>query len=466
MTSQTVELLVTIDRDSRRTLRAQIEDQLRGAIRDGRLKRGAILPSTRDLALQLAVSRPIVVEAYAQLAAEGYVVLRQGARPRVAEYVKAPRASSVPVPLLTDAPRFDFRPGTPDLAAFPRATWLRSLREALATMPDADLGYTNQHGVEPLRLALTDYLGRVRGVVTDPNRVVVTSGYAQGRALVCRALAAVGVKRIAVEEPCHAEVWESSLRAGLELAPITVDGDGIQVDMLERSGAGALIMTPAHQYPSGAVLSGERRTAVLEWLRKNNAVAIEDDYDAEYRYDRAPVGAIQARDPDRIIYAGTTSKTLAPALRLGWLVVPQRLLEPVRQQQKLVDFGAPRIEQHAFADFLSRGELDRHLRRMRTRYRSRRDALVEAFARELPDAEVHGIRAGLHATVRLAAGDARKIREEAAKRGIAFTALQDYYLKPGGTPRMLVMSYARMSEPTIRAGIKALAAVVRGTLRA
>ena len=460
MTSQTVELLVSIDREAPRTLRAQIEDQLRVAIRDGRLKRASPLASTRDLAAQLGVSRPIVVEAYSQLAAEGYLVLKQGSRPRVAD-VRPPRlATALPVARVAP-PRFDFRPGTPDLSSFPRTVWLRSLREALAHMPDEDLGYTNQHGVEPLRVALTDYLGRVRGVITDPGRIVVTSGYAQGRALVCRALATIGVRKIGVEEPCHAEVWESSLRAGLELAPITVDADGIQVDVLERSGAQALIMTPAHQYPSGAVLSGERRTAVLEWLRRHNAVAIEDDYDAEYRYDRAPVGALQARDPDRIIYAGTTSKTLAPALRLGWLVLPSRLLEPVRAQQKLVDFGAPRIEQHAFADFLSRGELDRHLRRWRTRYRARRDALVEAFAKELPAAEVHGIRAGLHATVRLPSGDARRLREAALAQGIAFTVLHDYYLKPSGQPRLLVMSYARMSEPTIRAGVKALAAIYR-----
>ena len=461
LTSSTVELLVTIDRDARRTLRAQIEDQLRGAIRDGRLKRGARLASTRDLAVQLGVSRPIVIEAYAQLAAEGYVVLRQGTLPRVADHVRAPRVLPPAARPLTTTPRYDFRPGTPDLAAFPRAAWLRSLREALAHMPDDELGYTDQHGCSVLRHALADYLGRVRGVTADPANVLVTSGYAQGRALVCRALAGAGVKRIAIEDPCLAEVRGTVARAGLDAIPIPVDGDGLQVDMLERSGAQALIVTPAHQYPSGAVLSGERRTAVLEWLQRRDALAIEDDYDAEYRYDRAPVGAMQARDPERIIYAGTTSKTLAPALRLGWLVVPPRLLKDVKIQQKLVDYGSPRIEQHAFADFLARGELDRHLRRMRARYRSRRDAMVQALARELPEVQVHGIRAGLHAAVRLASGDARKVREEALRHGIAFTVMHDYYSSPSGMPRMLVMSYARMSEPTIRAGIKALAAVVR-----
>lgn len=312
-----------------------------------------------------------------------------------------------------------------------------------------------------LRSALADYLGRVRGVSTDVRRVLITSGYVQGRMLVCRALAGVGAKRVVVEEPCHAEVWETVLRAGLELVPVPVDGDGIQVELLDRSKADAVFVTPAHQYPTGAVLSGTRRAALLGWLRRHNALAIEDDYDAEFRYDRAPVGALQGLDPDRIVYAGTTSKTLAPALRLGWLVVPPRLLEQVRQQQRLADFGVPRIEQHALADFLSRGELDRQLRRMRVRYRARRDALVAALRQELPDVCVHGISAGLHATVLLPSGDARAVRDEALKRGVALTVLHDYYLRPSGRPRMLVLGYGRCTEPTIRLGVKALAAAVQ-----
>ena len=246
-------------------------------------------------------------------------------------------------------------------------------------MRDADFGYTDPHGIEVLRLALRDYLGRVRGVVTDAGRVVVTSGYSQGRSLLCRALAAMGARRVGVEDPCHDEVRVSGAGAGLELVPVPVDGEGIRVDALERAAVDAVFVTPAHQYPTGAVLSGARRGALLEWLRRREAIAIEDDYDAEYRYDRAPVGALQGMDPERIVYAGTASKTLAPAMRLGWLVVPPRLLEAVQRQQRQVDFGVSRIEQHAFADFLSRGELDRHLRRMRVRYRARRDALVEAL---------------------------------------------------------------------------------------
>jgi GntR family transcriptional regulator / MocR family aminotransferase len=210
------------------------------------------------------------------------------------------------------------------------------------------------------------------------------------------------------------------------------------------------------------VLSGARRGALLDWLRRREAFAIEDDYDAEYRYDRAPVGALQAMDPERVVYAGTASKTLAPAMRLGWLVVPPRLLEAVQRQQRQVDFGVSRIEQHAFADFLSRGELDRHLRRMRVRYRARRDALVEALVEALPEVRVHGIRAGLHVTVQLLAGDrGRAIRDEAARRGVALTAMSDYYLDSTADSSMLLLGYARSSEGVIRAGVRELAAAVR-----
>lgn len=467
MTSRPLDILVSVDRESPRTLGRQIEDQLRNAIRDLTLRPGSRLPSTRDLARELGVSRPIVVDAYAQLAGEGYLELRPGARPRVTGCAGPcePPTTSRPDPL--PAPRYDFRPGVPDLSTFPRSAWLRSVREALAGMREADFGYTDPHGSELLRLALRDYLGRVRGVVTDAGRVVVTSGWCQGRTLVCHALASLGGKRIAVEDPCHDEVRVSCASAGLELVAVPVDGEGLRVDVLERTAVDAVLVTPAHQYPMGAVMSGARRGALLDWLRRHEAVAIEDDYDAEFRYDRAPVGALQGMDPERIVYAGTASKTLAPAMRLGWLVVPPRLLGPVQWQQRQTDFGVSRIEQHAFADFLSRGELDRHLRRMRVRYRARRDTLVEALSEELPEVRVHGIRAGLHITIQLRDGDrGREIRDEAARHGVALTALSDYYLDRSEDSSLLLLGYARSSEAAIRAGVRELAAAVRAARRA
>jgi GntR family transcriptional regulator/MocR family aminotransferase len=462
LTSRPLDILVAVDRARPKTLGRQIEDQLRNAIRDLTLRPGARLPSTRDLARELGVSRPIVVDAYAQLAGEGYLELRPGARPRVTGCAGPCQPPATRRAEPAPEPRHDFRPGVPDLGSFPRGAWLRSVRDALATMRDADLGYTDPHGTEVLRLALRDYLGRVRGVVTDAERVVITSGYCQGRSLVCRALVSLGARRIAVEDPCHDEVRNSVVGAGLTLVPMPVDADGMRVDLLADTSADAVIVTPAHQYPTGAVLCGPRRGALLDWLRRTGGFAVEDDYDAEYRYDRAPVGALQAMDPEHIVYAGTASKTLAPAMRLGWLVVPTRLMAAVQQHQRQMDFGVSRIEQHAFADFLSRGELDRHLRRMRVRYRARRDALVESLTEALPEVRVHGIRAGLHVTAQLRDGDrARVIRDEALRRDVAFTAMSDYYLDRTEDSSMLLLGYGRISEAGIRAGVRELAAAVR-----
>lgn len=459
-----MDVLVSVSRTRSRTLSRQIEDQFREQIRQGALRPGARVPSTRDLAAELGVSRPIVVTAYAQLAAEGYLTLRQGARPCVADGVRAALEAMDPGTRAEVEPLYDFRPGVPDLAAFPRSAWLRSLRDALRTMPDAALGYTDACGSEVLRRALSEYLARVRGVVSSPSRVVITSGWAQGRSLLCRALAATGARKIAVEDPCWIDAWASIGRAGLEPVAIPVDDQGLRVDLLAQSDADVVIVTPAHQYPSGTALSGERRAALLEWLRRRDAIAIEDDYDAEFRYDRAPVGALQSLDPARIVYAGTASKTLAPALRLGWLVVPAGILTRVQREKEQADFGGPRIEQHAFADFLSRGELDRHLRRMRARYRGRRDVLVDAMRRHLPEAELCGIAAGLHAAVRLPPHfDEIAIRDAALTRGVAFTTMQSYQLGGRSGPPTLILGYARASEPTIREGVRELAVAVRST---
>ncbi len=460
-TSQPIELLLTVSRDRPGTLGAQIEQQLRSAIRDGALRPGARIPSTRDLARQLSVSRRIAVDAYAQLAAEGYLSLRQGARPRVAPDVPASTSLQPPAVASAPPPRFDFRPSTPDVSTFPRTAWLRSVREAVTTMTEFDLGYGDASGVEALRSRLADHLGRVRGVVADPERVIVTSGYQQGLGLVCQALKAAGATRIAIEDPSNTEQREVATRCGLEPIGIRVDEDGLVVDELAGTGAAAVVVTPAHQHPTGVVLTGERRNALLAWLRENDAIAVEDDYDAEYRYDRPGVGALQGMDPERVVYAGSASKTLAPALRLGWMVVPPVLHDAVAEEKLIADHGTARIEQLAFADFLARGELDRHLRRMRVRYRRRRDAVVAALAELLPEARVTGIAAGLHVTLTLPDGiDEQAVREQARERRIAFNTMSDYRPDPA-PPATLMLGYAHTPEPAIRPGVRLLAEAVR-----
>jgi GntR family transcriptional regulator/MocR family aminotransferase len=373
----------------------------------------------------------------------------------------APAADEPPPAVL---PRFDFRPWLPDVSLFPRDVWLRCVKRALAQMTDEDLRSDDPRGAERLRAALADYLGRVRGVVATPARMVVTTGYRQSEGLVCQALAQAGARRLALEDPGHPEQRVAARRAGLEPVLIAVDEAGLRVDELERARADAVILTPAHQAPTGGALSGERRTALLTWLRATNAIAIEDDYDAEYRYDRAAVGALQGLEPERVVYAGSVSKTLIPGLRLGWLALPSRLLDAVVEEKRLADRITAMIEQHAFAEFLAAGEHDRHLRRMRVRYRSRRDKLVEALAEELPEATVEGIAAGLHATVRLPDGDHEgAILEEAGRRRIALETMDGYRGGAGAPAPTLLLGYGQIAESAIRPGIRALAEAIRAT---
>ena len=470
--SGSLDLLLGLDR-TRGPLRAQLEDQLRDAVRGGRLGPGAALPSSRALARELGLSRGVVVEAYAQLAAEGYLVARQGAPTRVSE-AASPGPGATPAAAGERPPRYDFRTGRPDISLFPRNAWLASLRRALRDAPDARLDYGDPRGAPELRGALARYLGRVRGVACDPERVVVTSGMAQGMALFARALTAGGARRIAMEDPSSAPGRGQLASNGLEIVPIPVDEDGLQVERLpeadaasgerhaERSGApvDAVMITPAHQFPLGVVLAPERRAALLDWAAHAGAVILEDDYDAEYRYDRQPVGAVQGLAPDLVAYAGSTSKTLAPGLRLGWLVVPERLLEAVTAAKESDDLGTPVVEQLALADFLERGQLDRHLRRTRSIYRARRDALVAALERLLPDCPPAGVAAGLHLVVHLPAGtDEQAVLDAARSRGIGLAGISEHRVEPG--PPALLLGYGRLPEPAVEPAVRLLADSLR-----
>jgi GntR family transcriptional regulator/MocR family aminotransferase len=442
-------------------MQRQVERQLRDAIRGGRLRPGSDVPSTRDLARDLGISRPLVMEAYAQLAAEGYLALRQGSAPRVADTAPGQQVCDLPPESISTVHfRYDFRPGSPDLSAFPSARWLKAVEAALKGMTPDDFGYGQRYGVLHLRQALADYLGRVRGVSAHPRQILITSGFEQARTSMARALKRRGVKQLAVEDPGYhdREVW---LAAGLKLIPIAVDEDGIDVAALAKSEAQAVLLTPAHQSPTGVVMSGARRLALASWLRERNAVALEDDYDAEFRYDRAPVGALQGLAPDHVVYAGTVSKTLAPALRLGWMVVPSDLLLMLEDELRLMDCGRGRIEQFALAFFLTTGDYDRHLRKMRALYRDRREALLAVVRAEFPETHVGGISAGLHATVRFPRRlDEAAILESANKRGMGLSFLRKHYLGAAPDESTLLLSYANMPESALRTALRTLATLV------
>jgi len=456
--SGTGELLVELQRDSGVPLHQQLESGIRTRIRAGLLRAETVMPSTRALAQDLGLSRGVVVEAYQQLVAEGYLVSRGGGFTQVADIAVVSQTASPAA--VAGPPRIDFRYSRPDVSEFPRAAWLRSIRRVLNETPYRSLAYIDGRGTIELRTALADYLNRVRGTAARPENMVICNGFAQGSRLLLQVLAAAGRRRLAVEDPSDNDLREVAAAAGLETVGVPVLTSGVDVAALERSGADVVLVTAAHQFPTGAVTSAETRAALVAWAGRGDRLVIEDDYDAEYRYDREPVGAMQGLAPDCVAYAGTASKTLAPGLRLGWLILPSWLVEPMAQAKLMDDRGSPVFDQLAFADFVARGEFDRHLRRMRPRYRALRDTLVERLAARLPELEPVGVSAGLHVLTWLPPDlgeDA--LREAALKRELGVYGLAPYWVSGAG-PAGLVFGYGSLSRKEVVEGIDLLADAV------
>jgi GntR family transcriptional regulator/MocR family aminotransferase len=486
---------------------------LRAGIRDGRLPAGTVLPATRLLAGDLGVSRGVIVEAYQRLADEGLVSARQGAGTtvlprtpppspaanghgaghggggghgagRTAQSGRGParpgpgRAgagsgrSSAPAgrgdlrtptgaPALLDLPRrwgahaeLDLSPGVPDLSAFPRAAWLRAERAVLASASAADLGYGDPRGSERLRTELTGWLARTRGIRAQPDAILIVAGVAQAMALLAQQLRAAGINRIAVEDPGSRGARDELAHWGLQPVPVPVDEHGLDVAALARSGAPAVLLTPAHQFPTGVVLAPPRRRALLDWAAAGGLV-IEDDYDAEYRYDRAPVPAVQASGPDRIAYTGSTSKSMAPGMRLGWLIPPPRLYTGLVTAKHASDLGSPALPQLVLAQLIASGELDRHVRQVRGRQRGRRDALLAVLRDQLPGVRVQGVPAGLHLLITFPGLDGRGADDtELARRlqrdGVLVHPLSWHRVNQDSGPPGLVLGYAAHAPDQLR----------------
>ncbi|MEO3809180.1 PLP-dependent aminotransferase family protein [Sphaerisporangium sp. B11E5] len=466
------DLLIELKRDAGVPLHRQIEASIRAGIRAGRLRAGASLPPTRTLATGLGVSRGVVVEAYQQLVAEGYLASRSGGYTQVAASMPPAAAgagsvASVARPAARGAGfRVDFGYGRTDVSQFPRAAWLRSVRTVLTTTPNERFAYLDGRGVPELHEALCDYLNRVRGTSCVPGNMVICSGYGQGISLLIQVLVRHGARRIALEDPSSSDdARVLAGAAGLDVVGIPVGPDGVQVDALHRADADAVVLTPSHQWPTGGVLSAAARAEVIRWAKRRGALVVEDDYDAEYRYDRSPVGAMQGLAPDHVVYCGTASKTLAPGLRLGWLVVPARLVADVAAAKVLADRGSPVIDQLTFADFLARGEFDRHLRRMRPVYRRRRDALLEALRTHLPDLEPAGVAAGQHVVAWLPPDlDEAQVVAAAARHGLGIHGVGPYRIARTG-PGGLIFGYAVLGETAIAEGVALLATAIREVRR-
>jgi GntR family transcriptional regulator/MocR family aminotransferase len=466
------ELLVRLDRSAGQPLRAQLEGALRDAIRSGRLRGGERLPSSRELARELGLSRGIVQECFGQLLAEGYLTSRTGSATRVAdigdrsqEAVPQSAAASAATPALIA----DFAHGVPDLSSFPRADWVWAVREACGAVASADLGYGDPRGSAVLREVLAGYLRRVRAAAGDPGRMTVCTGFAQGLNLVLRALAGqAGVGAVAFEDPGYGsaatdETVRAAAAMGLRVVPVPVDEEGLVVSALAASGARAVVVTPAHQSPTGVVLTAERRHALADWARRVDGFIVEDDYDSEFRYDKEPVGALQGLAPDRVFLIGTASKALAPAVRLGWVLAPAGLAAAVAAEKEMSDRGSCTLDQLALAALLTSGRYDRHLRRMRAIYGGRRRALVAAFAAHAPAVRLTGLAAGFSAVAQLPAepGEAAVIAA-ARERGVGLHGIAEYRSAPDpAAPPQLVMGFGNTGERSIEPAIAAIAGLLR-----
>ncbi|ADP84604.1 PLP-dependent aminotransferase family protein [Pseudofrankia inefficax] len=449
-------------------VRTALEGALRDAVRTGRLAAGTRLPSSRSLARDLGIARNTVAEAYGQLVGEGWLVARQGSGTSVADRPAKPgpargpgrRAGAETAVAPGDAPpRYNLRAGSPDLASFPRAGWLAASRRALLAAPSDALGYTDPRGRPELRAALAEYLARARGVRVTPDRIVVCSGFTQALGLLCQVLRTRGATTIATEAFGLTGIADTVASQGLRPLFLPVDPQGARVG--GATGADAVLLTPAHQFPLGQPLSPARRTEVVRWAADTGGLIIEDDYDGEFRYDRQPIGALQSLAPDHVVYAGTASKTLAPGLRLAWLVAPAPLVAELAAAKAAADRQCGALDQLTLAEFLACGEYDRHVRRRRLAYRRRRDRLVETLRRDVPHLRVRGIAAGLHAVVDLPDGQTEGAAVAlAARRGLAVEGLDAYNLARQPHRPALVVGYATPPDHAFTAALARLSALL------
>jgi GntR family transcriptional regulator / MocR family aminotransferase len=475
------ELLVRLDRSVSQPLRAQLEASLREAIRGGRLRAGERLPSTRELARELGVSRGMVQDCYGQLLAEGYLTSRTGSATRVAGVsgahagdqpvagpaVIGPAVVAPPAPRRPPEPPLiaDFAPGVPDLSSFPRADWAWAIKQACTQAASADLGYGDPRGSSVLREVLAAYLRRVRAAAVSPARMIISTGFAQGVNLVLRTLARQGgVTCVAFEDPGYGsaqadETVRAVLAIGIGVTYVAVDEQGLVVSELAASGAQAVVVTPAHQSPTGVVLSPARRQALTDWARRGGGYVIEDDYDSEFRYDKEPVGALQGLAPEQVFLLGTASKSLAPAVRLGWVHAPSPLASAVAAEKEMSDRGSCTLDQLALATLLTTGRYDRHLRRMRTVYAARRTALTGAFARHAPGVQLTGLAAGFHAVAPLPPGaDETAVIAAARERRVGLHGIGGYRGHPdAAAPPALVMGFGNVRERAIEPAIAGVA---------
>ncbi|TCC22631.1 PLP-dependent aminotransferase family protein [Kribbella speibonae] len=440
---------VVLTLDGNGKLHRQVERALREAIRSGRVSTGTVLPPSRELAAQLDCSRWAVTQAYSQLVTEGYLATRVGSGTWVSWSGPTQRTSRRTAAASVATYRFDLAPGAPDLRAFPRTRWAEAARAAARTVPTADLGYPDEQGYLPLRELMADYLQRSRGAIVSAADVVIRSGVSASVAQLCVGLRAMGIDRIAVEDPGWTRLRTVIESTGMRVDPVPVDEHGLQV---ERLSGRAVVVTAAHQFPTGVVLAPHRRLELIDWARRTNGVILEDDYDAEFRYDRSPVGTLQGMAPEHVVLLGSVSKTLSPAIGIGWFVAQGPWRKLLERPSVL---GPSTISQATFAELMAAGAYDRHLRAMQRRYKRRRDLVLTALHHELPTWTIGGAAAGLHLTLTPPTPvDTSQLAAAARAAGTRIVPLADYRIH--STQDGLVLGYGNIPDNEISPAIHTL----------
>ncbi|ULL16347.1 PLP-dependent aminotransferase family protein [Paenibacillus sp. H1-7] len=459
---------IQLHRESEMSLKRQIYQALRDQILNGRLEAGEALPSTRELAGELNVSRNTVNEAYEMLIVEGFVLSRQGAPTRVAEGLCLESKQDDPSserekPIRSYAA--DFRTGQPDLRQFPRYLWQQIMQKTCQDMEPALLGYTGPQGLARLREEIAAWLFRSKGLAVDPQSIFITAGATHALHLIADLLYREG-RDILIEDPCNIGMLQTFVNKGYPLSPIPVDAYGLKTDDLSGTNPCAVYVTPSHQFPLGGILPASRRAALIRFARETGCYIVEDDYDSEFRYYGDPVAPLYAMDPDRVIYVGTFSKVLFPALRIGYVILPPTLHPRWRYLRTHTDVQNPPFEQMALAELLHTRKFDRHIGKMRKLYGERRQTLLSTLTECFGDSWLSwGDAAGLHLAVEfpgICFDEA--ISAHLLHNGIRVTPVEHHSIRKGAHVNKLLFGYGHMEPDEIRAGIVLLRGVLNHVL--
>ncbi|GAB3915248.1 GntR family transcriptional regulator [Microlunatus endophyticus] len=444
-------------------LTQRLATALRDAVRAGSLAPGAALPPSRLLAAELGCSRWVVTEAYGQLVAEGYLQATTGSATTVRDLGGVAPLGPLGPPPSRPRPRYDLTPGFGDVSMFPRTRWLEAYRRAVMDRPTAMLADRSPVGTLSARTVLTDYLLRARQVREDPTQVVITTGAGASVGWISRVLHTLSHRRIGVEDPSWSGLRDTAERAGLEMVPIGVDDQGLRVRELDdHPDVRVVLCTPTHQFPLGVALSPDRRLELIKWADRVDGVIIEDDYDAEFRYDRRPVGSLQGMAPDRVVLVGSVSQSLGPMINVGWAILPQWLIMRILADGLDAGTGPSVFGFEALSIMIAEGWYERHLRALRTSYRRRRENLVSAITAMLPDCTISGMAAGTQLIMELPQGvDVAAVVRRAAGNDVGVAPLDRYRLA-ADLPSALVIGYGNLREDRENEAIGRLAAAIRG----